>query len=98
FEQPSSIPGALTHPDRDTVLCAACFAGGVLKCVSSLDNGHKSFFCRGTSTEHSAHIPISGQKSRSITAGMRFTVGMSAVTTANIAADRQSSLLSTNLE
>ncbi len=43
-------------------------------------------------------LPISGKKSRFITAGMRFTVGTSGVTTASSAAVRQSSLLSTNPE
>jgi hypothetical protein len=43
-------------------------------------------------------LPISGKKSRSITAGMRFMVGMSGVTTASSAADRKLSLSSTNPE
>jgi hypothetical protein len=43
-------------------------------------------------------LPISGKKSRSITAGMRFMVGMSDATTASSAADRKSSLSSTNPE
>lgn len=43
-------------------------------------------------------LPISGKKSRSITAGMHFMVGMSDVTTASGAADRKSSLSSMNPE
>lgn len=43
-------------------------------------------------------LPISGKKSRSITAGTRCMVGLSAVITGSNAADPTSSLLSTNLE
>jgi len=43
-------------------------------------------------------LPISGKKSRSIAAGMRFMVGVSGVTTASSAADRKSSLSSMNPE
>ena len=43
-------------------------------------------------------LPISGTKSRSITAGMHFMVGMSDVTTASGAMDRKSSLSCMNPE